>query len=432
MRGLVRTAGVSGSSPSVAELLLENARLSALVARSAPSESTNAPALDLTEYYEKRLHSAVGHVHQPRAVASSVDIAMPTMSCSRVFVDFADMWTSWVHFGCFFPEFRKEHEGFWLEGGLLRTYDRLWLSLYFAVLASALVSMSDEDFAHSHAPLVTRKELIWNWYSASLFYLDQGDFLQNSDIRVVQTIVVLGNVASTIGETQRHASLWAVALRVSQQLHVGSDEMNLNETLIQQEGRRRLWWTLVICEWLAIPSRTPFISDQDFLCRLPLVISDAWLVDTGCRIAKPSSQEPCPVQYHIVMAEIAKIYHQLHAKLRVRRWSATEVADFVVQADDQLADVIERLPPHLQHTADASVNVIEGLEQRLPWIATQRTSLVVVLLYYRLAINRILQTYWIEGSMNFARARSICLSSAVGLIHSVTSSPVQFNRLRSW
>jgi hypothetical protein len=37
--------------------------------------------------------------------------------------------------------------------------------------------------------------------------LDQADFLQKSDIRVVQAIVVLGNVASTIGETHRHASL---------------------------------------------------------------------------------------------------------------------------------------------------------------------------------------------------------------------------------
>jgi hypothetical protein len=81
------------------------------------------------------------------------------------------------------------------------------MSLYFAVLASALVSMSNEEFSLSEAPMTARKELIWNWYCSALFYLDRGDFLQRSPIRVVQAIIVLGNVASTIGETERHANL---------------------------------------------------------------------------------------------------------------------------------------------------------------------------------------------------------------------------------
>ncbi|KAF1923823.1 uncharacterized protein M421DRAFT_74518, partial [Didymella exigua CBS 183.55] len=249
VRGRVRTADVPGSSASIAELLLENARLSDLVERSADTESSNAPALDLTEYHEKRLHAAVGQVYRPRTVASSLDIALPTRHCSRVFVEFAEMWTSWVHFGCFFPNFRKEHDQFWMQDGNLPAWDPLWLALYFAVLASALVFMSDDDFAQSEAPLASRSQLTWNWYSAALFYMDQGDFSQKLQIHVVQAIAVLGNVASTIGETHRHLSLWAVAIRVAQQLNLGCDEMNLSENIVQQESRRRLWWTLVICEW---------------------------------------------------------------------------------------------------------------------------------------------------------------------------------------
>lgn len=79
--------------------------------------------------------------------------------------------------------------------------------------------------------------------------------------------------------------------------------------------------------------------------------------------------------------------------------------------------MIEHLPSHLRHSADTSIYQCEELEQRLPWIATQRISLVVVLLYYRLAINRILQAFWLK-----ARPRSIRFSSAVGLAHSVTPS----------
>ncbi|KAF2638874.1 hypothetical protein P280DRAFT_491342 [Massarina eburnea CBS 473.64] len=130
------------------------------------------------------------------------------------------------------------------------------------------------------------------------------------------------------------------------------------------------------------------------------------------------------------MARIATIYYQLHSKLRLRRWSPSEVANFVIQADDQLATLIEQLPPHLQN--DMGYVHHRNMEREWPWIATQRTSLIIVLLYYRLAINRVLQVYWLEGSTNYARARSICLSSAIGVVDSAVSGDANFTRLRSW
>jgi hypothetical protein len=197
VRGRVRTADVPGFSPTVAELLLENTRLAELVSRSQSIETQYAPAVDLTEYYEKRLYEAVGSAHEPRIVACIDDIALPTQNCSCRFVDFADTWTSWVHFAFFFPEFRHEHERFWLKGGSFQSADPLWLAVYFAALASALGFMSEEDFAESGAPPISRIQLTRNWFSAALFYLNRGDFLQKSYIHVVQAIVVLGNVVGT-------------------------------------------------------------------------------------------------------------------------------------------------------------------------------------------------------------------------------------------
>lgn len=453
VRGRVRTADMPGSSPSVAELLLENTRLAELVSRAQATEPDYAPVVDLTEYYEKRLYENVGCACEPRIVASLEDIALPTEHCSRLFVDFADTWTSWVHFAFFFPEFRQEHEQFWDQGGAFFSFGSLWLAVYFGTLASALGYMSEEDFAQSGAPVASRLQLTRNWFSAALFHLDKSDFLQQTHIRVVQAIVVLGNVvgtplvtqdnqtftdleyqsqATTIGETHRHANLWAVAVRIAQQLGLGSDEANLQETLVQRETRRRLWWTLVVCEWIAVPLRTPCINDVDFNCQLPMDISDAQLLEADLGLPHTPDRQPRPVQYHIIMTRIATIYHQLQAKLRLRRWSPAGIADFVIQADDQLADIVEQIPAHLQNTNDDPTQQDPNLEHVLPWITTQRTSLAIVLLYYRLAINRILQNYWLEGSTNFARARSVCLSSATGVIRSATSGEVAFRRLRSW
>jgi len=84
--------------------------------------------------------------------------------------------------------------GVLVEGGSFTSSDPMWLAVYFATLAPALGFMSDEDFGRSGAPLDSRAQLTRKWYSAALFYLDQGDFLQKSNIRVVQAIAVLGNL----------------------------------------------------------------------------------------------------------------------------------------------------------------------------------------------------------------------------------------------
>lgn len=428
VRGRVRTADASGSSPSVAELLLENTRLAEIVSRSHETDVSNAPAVDLTELYERRLYEELGRVRELRTVASLADIALPTEHCSHYFIDFADKWTSWVHFAFFFPTFRYEHDQFWSQGASFSTQDPLWLSVYFAALASALGFMSEDDFEKSGAPLISRTELARNWFNAALFYLDRGDFLQACDVNIVRAIVVMGNVASTLGETHRHANLWALAVRIAQQLNLGSDEMNPDETVVQRESRRRLWWTLVICEWLMIPLRTPCITNLDFKCQFPAELSDSELLS---HVSLPQGT-PRPVQYHITMARIAAIYHHFHAKIRLRRWSPNGVADFVIQADDELAAIIEQLPRHLKYEDPFPTSDQPEFESRFPWISTQRTSLAMVLLYYRLAINRILQGYWLEGSTNFARARSVCLSSATHIIRSANSAAETFNRLRSW
>ncbi|KAF2122566.1 hypothetical protein BDV96DRAFT_656137 [Lophiotrema nucula] len=126
------------------------------------------------------------------------------------------------------------------------------------------------------------------------------------------------------------------------------------------------------------------------------------------------------------MATIAIVIYQLRSKMRLRRWSASEIAMFVFQADDQLAALVERLPSHLQNDEP----VTPETQAR-----DAKTRLAMTILYYRLSINRVLQTHWrdwLEGSTNYARARIVCFSSAVGVIHSAVARSADRLRLRSW
>ncbi|GME45935.1 hypothetical protein GTA08_BOTSDO08008 [Neofusicoccum parvum] len=328
--------------------------------------------------------------------------------------------------------FQQEHDQFWLRyssPSSLNNEDPLWLAIYFSVLSSTLLFMDDTEFTQSTPPIPDQQALLRNWYDSALYFLDKGDFLQKTRLSVVQAITILGIVATNIGDTCRHSNLWACAIRMAQQLHLGSDRANLHESPVARESRRRLWWTLVLCEWLPIPARTPCIADTDFACALPADVDDGQLLRGGR--AQPGSPAPRPIQYHVAMGRVAIIYYRLRSKMRLRRWPAADVAAFVVAADDQLAALIGDLPVHLQNDEPATAETRER-DAALPWIPWQKKSLAMVLLYHRIAVNRVLQTHWLEGSTNYARARSICLSSAVAIVKSALAGMADFSRLRPW
>lgn len=439
VRGQLRTANSPSSNPSYETLLQENARLSALLAAREISTDPNAPhnaVVDITEQYERRLFLTVGQSRQPRSVFLDSHVRIPSMGCSHALIQHGRVWTSWIHFAFFFPEFQREHAQFWQRftvSSSLSAEDPLWLAIYFSVLSSTLLFMDETEFVSSRPPCTEQESLLRNWYDSALYFLDKADFMQRSTIAVPRAIAILGIVATNIGDTHRHSNLWACAIRVAKELNLGSDQENRNETMVQRESRRRLWWTLVLCEWLPCPPRMPCISDVDFDCELPADIDDEQLQATNLGGLRSIRKGPRPIQYHIAMSKIAIIFYQLQSKMRLRRWAAAEIAQFIFFADDQLATLIGELPQHLQNDESETPATLER-DSAYPWIPWQKRSLTMVLLYHRIAINRILQSHWLEGSTNHSRARSICLQSAVAIIRSALAGtePPDFSRMRPW
>ncbi|KAK7702191.1 hypothetical protein SLS64_009769 [Diaporthe eres] len=128
---------------------------------------------------------------------------------------------------------------------------------------------------------------------------------------------------------------------------------------------------------------------------------------------------------------VSKIYYQLRYMLRLREWKTEDVAQFVFNADEQLANLIIDLPSYLQ-SDEKSTTATEARDHRYPFIPWQKKSLAKVLLYYRMAISSQLQDHWLDGSTGGARTRAICMSSARGLIHSTLTETADASKLRPW
>lgn len=412
----------------------ENSRLRALLSgmKQGNKLGQRGPS-GRSEKAERLLFEQIGRSSRPRTVLTEQDIVMPSREFSGTVVRHAFQWTFWVHYALFTPEFDKGHDEFWERFSTNRSLagiDMFWLATYFSVLASNLLSMDEDETAPLRPHDVSFIDLLRNWYEAALLFLEKADFTQNPNINAIRAIAILGIVFNNVGDTNRYVALWPVAIQQAQQLEMGTDAAHLHETYVQQQMRRRLWWTLVLCDWLPIPYRIPSINDIDFDCQLPDEVDDEELA-SGSPLSRLSRSKPRPISYHLTMIKISKIYYQIRYKLRLRRWSPAEVAEFVFAADEQLAHLISELPPHLQFE-EVSTDATKERDRRYPFILWQKENLSKILLYYRMAISRLSNEHGRDGSVMVARARAICLSSAKGLVNCTLSHATESSKARPW
>ncbi|KAH8897558.1 hypothetical protein GQ53DRAFT_837454 [Thozetella sp. PMI_491] len=441
VRGHIRAGEPGDSGSRYEDVLQENARLRALLARGSTEQAPTADMEDAgpqtissrSEALERRLFEDVSRLSRPRVVVTEHDIAMPPRDLSDAIVKHAFEWTFWVHYALIIPEFDREHREFWDRFADTKSFsgiDPSWLATYFSVLASNLLFMDDKDTVCVRPEGMGVMDLLRNWYDAALSFLDRADFMQNPSIHSVRSIAILGIVFNHVGDVRRHSNLWSVAIRQAQQLRMGTDSGHENETYTQQQARRRLWWTLVLCDWIPVPFRSPCINEIDFNCQIPDEVDDDELLSSSGP-SRLSRSKPRPIRYHIAMINISKIYYQIRYKLRLRNWAASEVAEFVFAADEQLANLISDLPAYLRFD-EVATDTTRQRDLQNPFIPWQKESLSMVLLYYRMAISRLLQVHWLDNSITGARTRAICMSSAQGLINSTLSHTSHASKMRTW
>lgn len=179
---------------------------------------------------------------------------------------------------------------------------------------------------------------------------------------------------------------------------------------------------------LAIPYRPPCINENDFHVQLPAVKDDDEIMESGALLKRPTSS-PRPIHYHLFMIRLAKVYHQFRSRLKIGTWTRSSVGNLVQLTDDELAHIISDLPPYLQADYEGSKRAQE--ESSFPWIPWQRAKIALILLNYRVLVNKILQNIW-SDDLTFQRVRAICLSSSRAIISLVLDSGVPHQRMRTW
>ena len=73
--------------------------------------------------------------------------------------------------------------------------------------------------------------------------------MRNYDLRTVQAIAILQMSCSAVGDFRFRPQLIALGISIAKHLGLPFDSEAGERSLLDCEISRRLWWTLVICDW---------------------------------------------------------------------------------------------------------------------------------------------------------------------------------------
>lgn len=170
----------------------------------------------------------------------------------------------------------------------------------------------------------------------------------------------------------------------------------------------------------------PIIPEDSFNTHLPSeAVIEVVRSDSKVPISTPT---PSVICYHIVLAKIATIHNQFRRSLRLRN---SKTVELVRTADEQLANIIFGLPAHLR-SDEIETSETDRRDAEMPWIPWQKRNLASILLYYRLVINRTLQSSWLVSQEELNGRRLVCLDSAKAIIWISQNWDQPTARRRQW
>lgn len=124
--------------------------------------------------------------------------------------------------------------------------------------------MGDEDVLSLNLPIIEQSpypfSVCHHWYRSACLQLEYSDAMGKPQLHVVQVAAILTLCHSHFGQRYRDANLANLARSTAYalQMHRLASESSYPKNLeripewADEAGRelgRRLWWTLVICDW---------------------------------------------------------------------------------------------------------------------------------------------------------------------------------------
>ncbi|KAL4880395.1 hypothetical protein BJY04DRAFT_228669 [Aspergillus karnatakaensis] len=390
---------------------------------------------------ERQSNEPTGLYHLYQPIQQVVLMLLPDRGASDTLVRFALSQLSWLHCGVRTGQFWEEHQLFWVmmergQGELLK--DHSWMALYLGILAAACLYISPDQrpplpqllhLQPGALPAMGEADpgvaLARIWSEAAMDELDASRPLARPSLRTVQTFAILTLCHGSFGQMERQYLLLGTAIHTARclNMHLLANEGSCPPHLRQRpewrtaEDRhlgRRLWWTLVVCDWLGKLSHPSSISITGFNTSLSPSASDAELLFQDTVWSATSGHSPL---WHLqVISRLAMVvYSNIKAP---RDLDMSKLLRAVEQIQEILHQATRQAPTHL--AADAPT-----------WLQSQHFLVLYTIHFLRITVARanLVRCLKDPGQPGLTIAQGV--RAALEILR-VSENPKPFMVQRSW
>lgn len=305
------------------------------------------------------------------------------------------------HTGTFLQElddFYSNHNGRIESSGV----DLQWTALLFSVLTGSM-TCAPRSVAQSWGFRSQEQDtLSRRWLRAMTTCLHQADFMACHSLYSVEAIATLTMSAHMLGYSNGLSVLLASAVRIAQGLdlhHLGDENDERPDGLINREIGRRVWCQLCIQDWFSIPFTESYLIHRlCFNTEKPRNCNDDML--------PLSEDQPTVTNYSRLFYDIAALMPDLHDDLTSSNTMYTRYEE-VLKHDRRLRNLAtQHLPDYLQNAP-----VDPAWPCYVPWA---RRSLAISSAHKIIMIHRkFLSLSFVNPMFEFTRKTCVAASRTI-------------------
>ncbi|KAL7945199.1 fungal-specific transcription factor domain-containing protein [Trichoderma barbatum] len=229
-------------------------------------------------------------------------------------------------------------------------------TLVFAVYFAAVVTLDEGDVQTNFG--TGKDELLAQFRFAVEQSLAKANFLNTSDVTVVQALTLFLLVVRRHDESRFTWSLTSLLVRIAQGLGIHRDGTNFGLSPFDTEQRRRLWWAILTLDFRSSEEMGTdlVVAEGDYDTQFPTSINDSDITPTGTQ-PPLAREEKSDTTISLVRFEVCAMSRRLHDASSGKSSSAKAETDTVADKERLLAGFYKRIEEkflqHLDEDADA-------------------------------------------------------------------------------
>ncbi|KAL7927243.1 fungal-specific transcription factor domain-containing protein [Trichoderma austrokoningii] len=249
-------------------------------------------------------------------------------------------------------------------------------SLVFAVYFAAIVALEDGEVQTNFG--ATKEEMLVQYRYATEQSLAKANFLNTSELAVVQALTLFLLVVRRYDESRFTWSMTALLVRIAQGLGIHRDGTNFGLSPFEIEQRRRVWWAILTLDFRASEEMGTdlLVADGDFDTQFPTNLNDADFSPASATI--PAAREGrSETAITLVRFEVCAMSRRIREASGENNSSSRVESDTVAEKERMLVELYQKIEDKFLRHLNKEVDILYWVAAMISRIIMSKMCLII-------------------------------------------------------